>query len=52
MWVLTPCTWRKKLLNIVAARDRSEIGLPLLRKDAEMDFPTLFRFSLKTLIPV
>src|SRR5512134_1245541 len=52
MWVLTPWMWRKKLLNMTAAREWSDVGLPPLRNDAANDLPRPFRFSLKTWMPV
>src|SRR5512143_4267867 len=52
MWVFTPWTWRNILLNMTAAREWSDVGLPPLRKDAANDLPRPFRFSLKTWIPL
>ena len=38
MCVLTPWIWRKKLLNITAALDLSDVGLPVLKKELRKEF--------------
>jgi hypothetical protein len=51
MWVFTPWIWRKKLFLMTAALDLSDVGLPVLRKEARKEFLTVFRFSLSLPTP-